>query len=127
MTKLATALSLLVIAIAGGCDPMSHTHCDDKILIQQKSPGGKYEAIVYHRSCANSTGLYTCVNLQEIPGILSSKGETQPVLTIRGFYEISAIWTDPNTLEIRSVGLKDQKAILSQETTWKAVSISYKN
>ena len=127
MTKLISALSFLVIATLGGCDFMSHTHCDDTILTQEKSPDGKYVAVLYQRSCANNTGLYTCVNLQESPATVLSKGQTQPVLTIRGFHEISAIWTGSNTLEIRSSGLKDQKAILSQENGWKTIIISYKD
>jgi len=116
------ALSLLLIVGLGGCDFMSHTHCDDTILSQQKSPDGKFLATLYHRSCANNTGLYTFVNVQEISG----PGETKPVLTISGFHEISGVWVDPNHLEIRSEGLQNQKAILSQETNWKTIIISYK-
>jgi hypothetical protein len=127
MAKVISALSLFVIAMLGGCDLMTHTRCDDKILTQEKSPDGKYVAILYHRSCANNTGLYTCVNLQENPGTLSSKGETQPILTISGFYEIRATWNSPNTLEIHSDGLKLQKAILTQEGRWKSVSVYYKD
>jgi hypothetical protein len=123
--KLISTLSVLVIAMLGGCDLMNHTRCDDKILTHEKSPDGKYVAILYQRSCANNTGLYTCVNIQETPGNFS-KGETQPILTISGFHEIRAIWTSPNTLEIQSEGLKLQKAILTQEERWKSVSIHYK-
>lgn len=110
----------------GGCDLINHTRCDDKILTQEKSPDGKYVAVLYHRSCANNTGLYTCVNMQENLGARSSKGETQPILTIRGFHEIRAIWISPDTLEIQSGGLKLQKAILSKEERWKSISIHYK-
>ena len=124
--KVITALGLLLIAGLGGCDFMSHTHCDDTILSQEKSPDGKFVAILYHRSCANHTGLYTFVNVQEISGPTFSTGETKPVLTIRGFHEISGVWVAPNHLEIRSEGLQDQKAVLSQESNWKTVSISYK-
>ena len=127
MAKVISALSLFVIAMLGGCDLMNHTRCDDKILTQEKSPDGKYVAILYQRSCANNTGQYTCVNLQENPGTLSSKGETQPILTISGLYEIRATWNSPNTLEIQSDGLKLQKAILTQEDRWKSVSIHYKD
>ena len=126
MTKAISALGLLLIGVLCACDFMSHTRCDDKILSQEKSPDGKYMAILYHRSCANQTGLYTCVSLQETAGSSLSTGETQPVLTIRGFYEISGVWIGPNHLEIRSEGLQNQKAVLSQESSWKTVSISYK-
>lgn len=125
--KVITALGLLLIAGLGGCDFMSHTHCDDTILSQKESPDRKFVAILYHRSCANNTGLYTFVNLQEISEPPLSTAEIKPVLTIRGFHEISGVWTGPNLLEIRSEGLQDQKAILSQESNWKTVSISYKN
>ena len=125
MMKVVGTLSILLIATLGGCDFMSHTHCEDKILSEVKSSDQKHVAILYHRSCANDSGLYTCVNLQEAPGSLSSKGETQPILTIRGFHKISAVWTSSNSLEIKSAGLQDHKAILTQESNWKTVSISY--
>jgi hypothetical protein len=64
--------------------------------------------------------------MQENLGARSSKGETQPILTIRGFHEIRAIWISPDTLEIQSGGLKLQKAILSKEERWKSISIHYK-
>ena len=126
MTKL-IGVCLLLIATLGGCDSMSHTHCDDKILTQQRSPDGKYMAVLYHRACANATGLYTCVNVKETSGAVSSQGETQPVLTLRGFHEISASWINPNSLEITSPGLKDQRAVLTQENNWKDIKLSYKN
>lgn len=126
MTKL-IGVSLLAMATLGGCDSMSHTHCDDEILTQQTSPDGKYAAILYHRSCANKTGLYTCVNVKETSGTGSSQGETRPILTLRGFHEIKAIWINQNSLEITSTGLKDQRAVLTQENNWKDIKISYRN
>jgi len=126
MTKLIGILSLLLISTMGGCDLMSHTHCDDKILTQEKSVDGRYVAVLYHRSCANKTGLYTCVNLQEASTTLLSKGEAEPILTIRGFHGITAIWIGPNSLQIRSEGLNDQKAILTQHDNWKDIRIFYK-
>ena len=124
--KVIGALCLLLIAGMGGCDFMNHTHCDDTILNQEKSPDGKFVAILYHRSCANHTGLYTYVNVQEVSGPILSRSETKPVLTMRGFHEIRGVWVGPNHLEIRSEGLQDQKSILSQESNWKTISISYK-
>jgi hypothetical protein len=118
---------LLSIATLGGCDLMSHTHCDDEILTQHRSPDGNYVAVLYHRSCANKTGLYTCVNIKEASGAVSSQGETQPILTLRGFHEINAIWINQNSLEITSTGLKDQRVVLTQENNWKDIKISYKN
>jgi hypothetical protein len=125
MLKVISTLGLLLITAFGGCDLMRHTHCDDEILSVEKSPDQKHVAILYHRSCANNSGLYTCVNLQEGPESVLSKGEIQPILTIKGFHKISAIWTSANTLEIKSPGLQDHKAILTQESSWKTVSISY--
>ncbi len=127
MIKLIGIISLLLIATIGGCDFMSHTHCDDKILTQEKSVDGRYVAVLYHRSCANNTGLYTCVNLQEASTTLLSNGEAEPILTIRGLHDITATWTGPNSLEIKSEALQDQKAILTQQDKWKMVNISYKN
>ena len=124
--KAITSLGLLLIAGLSGCGFMSHTHCDDTMLSQEKSPDGKFVAVLYHRSCANHTGLYTVVDVREISEPSLSRGETKPVLTIRGFHEISGVWVGPNRLEIRSEGLQDQKAILTQESNWKAISISYR-
>ena len=127
MAKLIGVMSFLVIAVLGGCDSMNHTRCNDKILSQEKSPDEKYVAIMYQRSCANNTGQYTCVNLQEAATTRLAEQEAEPVLTIRGFYKITATWTGPNSLEIRSEGLQDQKAVLTQHGSWKTVVISYKN
>jgi hypothetical protein len=126
MTRLIMLIGLLTFITLGGCDFMSHTRCDDKIVAQEKSPDGKYVAVLYHRSCANNTGLYTWASLQDISGIPSSQNEAVPILTITGFHEIGANWIGPNALEIRSEGINDQKAILSQENTWKGIRIFYK-
>jgi len=126
MTRLIMLIGLLAFTTLGGCNSMNHTRCDDKIVAQEKSPDGKYVAVLYHRSCANNTGLYTWASLQDISGIPSSQNEAVPILTIRGFHEIGANWIGPNTLEIRSEGLNDQKAILSQENNWKDIRIFYK-
>ncbi len=84
-------------------------------------------AVLYHRSCANNTGLYTCVNVQEITGSVFSKGEAQPVLALRGIHEISTTWTSANGLEIKSEGFKDQKTVLTRQDAWKTIKISYKD
>lgn len=126
MTKAIGALGLLLIGVLGACDFMSHARCEDRILSQEKSPDGKYIAILYQRSCANQTGLYTCVSLQETARSGLSTGEIQPVLTIRGFHEIDGVWIGPNHLEIKSEGLENEKAVVSQESSWKTVGISYK-
>ena len=127
MTRMIIVLALFVVATLSGCDFMSHTHCEDKILVQEKSPDGKYVAILYHRSCANNTGLYTCVNLQETSETILSKTETQPVLTMKGVHDVTAVWSGPNSLEIKSAGLRDRWEVLTQESGWKTVNISYKD
>jgi len=125
--KMIFTLGLSLLIVFSSCDFMSHTHCDDKILSQEKSPDGKYMAVLYHRSCANNTGLYTCVNVQEITGSVFSKGEAQPVLALRGIHEISTTWTSANGLEIKSEGFKDQKTVLTRQDAWKTIKISYKD
>lgn len=126
MSKLLLVLVVLMIPMLGGCDLMRHTSCDDKVLVQEKSPDGKYVAILYHRSCANNSGLYTCVNIQEVSNKVIAKPESQPILTIRGFHDISAIWSGPNNLELKTSGLTKQADILTQENGWKEILISYK-
>jgi hypothetical protein len=84
-----------------------------------------FEVILYHRSCANNTGRYTCADLAKATGSVSSEKERQTVLTIKEFHEITAIWTGSKKLEIRSAGLKNRKDILTQENEWKNILISY--
>jgi hypothetical protein len=55
-----------------------------------------------------------------------SKPETKPVLSLRGSYDIAAVWIDSQTIEITSAGLADQKAVLTQENSWKTVHLRYK-
>lgn len=119
-------LSVLIAAILGACD-MSHTRCEDTELRQERSPDGKYTAVMYHRSCANNTGQYTWVNLIEERDRSFSKSETRPVLSLRGFYDITAVWTDSETVEIACEGLTAQNAILTQENTWRTIHIRYKS
>ena len=63
----AVVLCALVIPVLGGCDLMTHTRCDDTILVEEKSPDGEYVAILYRRSCANNTGL---VHVRHLKGDL---------------------------------------------------------
>ena len=86
---------IIMLTVFAGCDPMSHTQCDDKVLAQVSSPDRRYTAILYHRSCANKTAQYTWVNLKDVGQGVFSKSEMQPVLTIGGFHEINATWTGP--------------------------------
>ena len=117
--------SILIVAVLGACD-MNHTRCEDAELRRERSPDGKYTAITYHRACANNSAQYTWVNLmQENEGPLS-KSETKPVLSLRGSYDIAAVWIDSQTIEITSAGLADQKAVLTQEDSWKTVHLRYK-
>jgi hypothetical protein len=67
------------------------------------------------------------VNLQEASTTQLAKGEAEPILTIRGLHDITATWTGPKSLEIKSEALQDQKAILTQQDKRKKVNISYKN
>lgn len=126
MTRVVMVMALLAFTSLAGCNSMRHTRCDDTVLSQEKSPDAKYVATLYHRSCANNTALYTWASLEGISATPTSEEEPIPILTISGFHEIKAIWISPNTLEIRSEGLNNQKAILTQENTWKGVRILYK-
>jgi hypothetical protein len=105
-----------------GCDLMSHSHCDDKTLSELKSPDGTYVAILSHRSCVNGAS-FTSVKLRENTLLF---GDDEYVLMLAGVHEISGVWNDPNHLEIRSEAFQDEKAVLTEETSWKTVSISYK-
>jgi len=115
-------MGLVLVSGLSACDLMSHSHCDNKTVNEVKSPDGRYVAILYHRSCVNGA-LYTWVSVQENSLLF---GETEPVLELEGIHEISGVWKDSNHLEISSVGFQNQKTVLSQETSWKTVSISYK-
>ena len=117
--------TIVILAIINACD-MSHTRCDDKELTQARSPDGQYRVVTYHRSCANNTGQYTWVNLVQGRESLFSKAESQPVLTLRGYHEISATWIGSDNIEITCEGLADQSAILTQRDSWKTVHIRYK-
>lgn len=123
MGKLISSLGLVLLVGVCGCDLMTHTHCEDKILSEMKSPDGKYVAVLAHRSCANGTGLYTGVIVRENSLVL---GESVPVLTMRGIHDITGAWIEANHLEVSSEALKDEKSVLSKETSWKSVVISYK-
>ena len=101
---------------------MSHSHCDNNTVNEVKSPDGKYIAVLYHRSCVNGAS-YTWVSLQENTLVFA---ESEPVLELEGIHEINGVWKDSNHLEISSVGIQSQKAVLSQKTNWRIVSISYK-
>ena len=127
MNRLVIVTYLVLPLALAGCDLMSHTRCNDKMLARLSSSDRKYTAILYHRSCANDTAKYTWVNLEEVGQGIFSKSETQPVLTIEGFHEINATWTGPETIEIKCRRLADQKAILTQKTVWKGIHILYKN
>lgn len=125
MKSLVWAAGFLIMIVIAGCDLMTHTRCNDKIIGQQKSVDLMFEVILYHRSCANDSGRYTCADLAKTSGNAAEK-ERQTVLTLREFHEISALWTGPKSLELTSAGLKNQKEILTQQNTWASIVISYK-
>ena len=118
---------LMLVAFLGACDFMKHTRCDDKVLGQQRSPDGKIVAITYARSCANNTGLYTWVGLEDSSTSNQPNPEIEPVLTLKGTPEITVVWQSSGSLEIRSPGLQDPKGVLTREDSWRTVTISYKN
>ena len=123
LTVIRVMLTGLVLVFGlSACDLMSHSHCDNKIVNEVKSPDGKYIAVLYHRSCVNGAS-YTWVSVQENTRVFA-EGET--VLELEGIYEIHGVWKDSNHLEISSAEFQDQKTVLSQETNWRFVSISYK-
>lgn len=126
MKILVCAAGFLIMIVIGGCDFMSHTRCDDKILAQRKSADGKVEIILYQRSCANNTGLYTCADLAATSDNLSGQKERQTILTMRGFHDIAATWTGPESVEIKSPGLRLGGDTLTQENKWKSIHITYK-
>lgn len=119
--------SLLLIALLAGCDFMTHTRCDDKVLSKETSPDRKFVAITYARHCANSTGLYTWVGLEEASLPNQTNSETEAVLTIEGVHDIKAVWQNPRSLEIVSTGVLDGKKVLTQKDSWRTVTISYRN
>ena len=78
---------LMLVAFLSACNFMSHTHCDDGVLGQQRSRDGKIVAITYARSCANNTALYTWVGLQDTSTSSLPNAEIEPVLTMNQGYE----------------------------------------
>lgn len=126
MLKKISALSLLLIAIFGGCDSMRHTRCNDTILSREKSPDSRFVAILYRRSCANNTGLYTWVGLQEVSTTMADT-EIEPILTIAGTHDITAVWKNATNLAVDSEGLRNHKAVMTQKDAWKQITISYGN
>lgn len=122
MRLLIIGLVFLLIGGLNACDFMSHSHCDDKTLSELKSPDEQYIAILSHRSCVNGAS-YTGINLRENTLLF---GDDEYILTMQGLHDISGVWKDSNHLEISSAGFRDEKAVLTQKTSWKTVSIYYK-
>ena len=118
---------LMLVAFLSACNFMSHTHCDDRVLGQQRSPDGKIVAITYARSCANNTALYTWVGLENTSTSSLPSAEIEVVLTMKGTHEITVVWQSSESLEIQSPGFQDPKAVPTREGSWRTVTISYKN
>jgi hypothetical protein len=104
---------------------MTHSRCEDEIVSKLKSPDGRYMAILYHRKCARSPNQFTGVTVEEV-GMFASLFEKQPMLSLDGIHEISGTWISPTHLEVTSPAFSDPKTVLNQETTWKTMTISYK-
>jgi hypothetical protein len=135
MKKIVSHSLLLVTVFAAACqDPMEHTHCDNTVVSQVKSPDGAYLATVYHRSCAGGSGRYTCAKIEEIPPhFWSSSGDVGHILIISEFHPISAMWSDRRHLVIATPGLPNvpdsspPPDMLSDrpKKTWRDIEVSY--
>ncbi|HKR61789.1 MAG TPA: hypothetical protein VJS64_19035 [Pyrinomonadaceae bacterium] len=132
MTKSLRILIILTV-LTGAChDPacMEHSHCDDNVILQVKSPDGAYLATVYHRSCAGGSGRYTCAMVEEVPAHWwSSKGDVGHLLNIPEFHPITAVWKDRRHLEITTTALPssyDQLPTNVPHESWHDVDVWYR-
>jgi hypothetical protein len=118
---------LLVTALMAGCNSMNHVRCDDRVVSKEGSPDGRFVALSYARRCANNTGLYTWVGLEETSRTEESKGESEPVLTIQGIHNIKLVWQNSRSLAVELPKLLDGKGVVTQMDSWRTVTISYSN
>ena len=127
---LVKALVLLIVtAVCSGSNCMEHTRCDDTTISNHLSPDGKFNAVLYHRSCARGSGKYTGVMIEELT-VGSTPVETGYVMSIRGFHPITARWKDATHFEVITPGLSkqtpDEMAAYPPKSSWKGITISYK-
>jgi len=121
--RLAIFAFLFLLSIgAGACNLMSHPQCDDKTVNEVAAPDDKHAVVLAHRSCLNGTS-YTLVRVQEITRVFA---ESKNILILDGIQQVTANWKDSNQLEISSDALGDPKKVLTQDTSWQTVIISYK-
>src|SRR5215813_10380094 len=115
----------MLVSVFGACDTMRHVKCDDMVLAKLESPGQQFVAVSYRRSCANNTGLYSVVSLQDLHASSRDQGAPETILTLSGYHDVSVTWTGPNTLQITSPALADSKTTMTRVEAWRGITISF--
>ena len=103
-----------------GCDFSLLGSCEDTVLGEVTSPGGRYIATAFERGCGATTDFSTLVSLREF----GEKFEPEPqgwVLSISGRHPVSLAWSAENQLAIHYPTAET----FTKEVTWKDVAIAY--
>lgn len=116
---------LILVLVVSACDTMRHVKCDDTVLVKIESPGNKFAAVSYRRSCANNTGRYTVVSLQELHQVSRDRSEPETILTLSGYHDVTTKWIDPNNLQITSPAVDNPSVVLTRVEVWRDVTISF--
>jgi hypothetical protein len=103
-----------------GCDLSLLGSCEDAILSEAASPGGRYVATAFERGCGATTDFSTLVSLRE-SGEKFDPEDQGWILSISGRHSPTLAWSAENRLVIHYPPAET----FTKEVSWKDVIIAY--
>jgi hypothetical protein len=120
LRRQAAKFLILSVLLMIGCDFSLLGSCEDTILSDVASPGGRYVATVFERGCGATTDFSTLVSLRA-SGEKFDLDDQGWILSISGRHPVTLAWSADNELVVHY----PRAETFTKELTWKDVVIVY--